>query len=185
MIIRILTSGSHVNQRKLPLGYLWKEGFASMSAQEWSKRQQLLCRNINAYSLQGSFLVLRRMVFYILEQISFSFSPPPFLIHSQGPSDPWEMGLITVSVQSDLSNLQSLHIRCVKTRSMLSIYSFIFFLGQSKFPAWVCSLPHPSLCEGQGEASRSICPSVTKPQGAVGSRNMLPIQIIISPQSIE
>ena len=185
MTIRILTSGIHVNRRKLPLGYLLKEGFAPVSAQEWSKRQQLLCRNIITYSLQGSFLVLRRMVFYILEQVSFPFSPPPFLFHSQGPSDPWEMGLITVSFQSDLIDLQSLPIRYVKTGSMLSIYSFIFFLGQIKFSAWVCSLPHPSLCEGQGEASRSICPSVTKPQGAVGSRNMLSILIITSPQSIE
>lgn len=34
MTIRILTSGIHVNRRKLPLGYLLKEGFAPVSAQE-------------------------------------------------------------------------------------------------------------------------------------------------------
>ena len=47
------------------------------------------------------------MVFSILEQVSLPFSPPPFLIHSQEPKDPWEMGLITVSFQSDLIDLQS------------------------------------------------------------------------------
>lgn len=46
-------------------------------------------------------------MFSILEQVSLPFSPPPFLVHSQGPRDPCEMGLITVSFQSDLTDLQS------------------------------------------------------------------------------